>query len=161
MNIALTEYVIHDLNREPSLPYPRDRFDIVINTFSIDYVIDPAALFREVRRILKPNGLFLVIFTNRFFQTKAVKFWRDANDGDRVDYVRELFEWDGDSRRRVSSPARGGHAPRRTGLPILASRVIPSMLSLPKKWGWDRRPSVRSPSSLAMRGLTGTSSRAA
>ena len=37
-NAALSEYVIHDLNRNPILPFPGKSFDVVVNTVSL-YVI--------------------------------------------------------------------------------------------------------------------------
>jgi SAM-dependent methyltransferase len=90
-NTALTEYVIHDLNHDPHLPFPDKTFDAVINTVSVDYMTQPTEVFREVNRILKPGGLFLVIFSNRFFPQKAVKVWREASEEERVLLVEELF----------------------------------------------------------------------
>jgi len=90
-NIALTEYVIHDLNHNPSLPFPDRTFDAVINTVSVDYMTNPVAVFRDVGRILKPGGLFLVIFSNRMFPQKAVKIWRQASEEERILLVEEFF----------------------------------------------------------------------
>lgn len=97
-NPALTEYVLHDLNADPRLPFGDATFDVVLNTVSVDYLTRPFEVFREVGRILKPGGLFLVIFSNRMFPQKAVKVWREAGEEERViiveDYFRsaELFE---------------------------------------------------------------------
>ncbi|MBC7357094.1 MAG: methyltransferase domain-containing protein [Desulfacinum sp.] len=97
-NPALTEYVLHDLNADPRLPFENDTFDVVLNTVSVDYLTRPFEVFREVGRILKPGGLFLVLFSNRMFPQKVVKVWREAGEEERViiveDYFRssELFE---------------------------------------------------------------------
>lgn len=64
-NDALTERVIHDLNRDPRLPFEDARFDLVVNTVSVDYLTRPLEVFAEVGRVLKPDGLFLVVFSNR------------------------------------------------------------------------------------------------
>jgi len=94
-NPALTETVIHDVNRDPSLPFPDDSFDAVINTVSVDYMTQPIALFQEVQRILKPGGLFLVVFSNRMFPPKAVKVWTDAGEPERLILVNEYFQASG------------------------------------------------------------------
>ncbi len=94
-NEQLTYYVVHDLNHNPRLPFPNDTFDAIVNTVSVDYMTQPVAVFEEVGRILKPGGLFLVIFSNRMFPQKAVKVWRDSDENERVILVNELFELSG------------------------------------------------------------------
>jgi SAM-dependent methyltransferase len=90
-NAALGEFVLHDLNRAPVLPFPDHTFDAVINTVSVDYMTRPVEVFREVGRILKPGGLFLVAFSDRMFPQKAVKVWKESDDGERVILVEEFF----------------------------------------------------------------------
>ena len=94
-NERLTRHVIHDLNLDPHLPFPDDAFDVVVNTVSVDYMTQPVAVFEEVGRILKPGGLFLVIFSNRMFPQKAVKVWRDADENERVILVNDFFDRSG------------------------------------------------------------------
>ena len=91
-NKVLTEAVLRDLNKNPRLPFPDKRFDVVINTVSVDYLTKPEEVFKEVARVLKPGGLFLVIFSNRMFAEKAVKVWRDAGEEERVLLVEDLFK---------------------------------------------------------------------
>jgi SAM-dependent methyltransferase len=90
-NRALTEYYLHDLNKDPSLPFPDNSFDAVLNVVSVDYLTKPIDIFREVGRILKPGGLFLIIFSNRMFEEKAVKIWRQSGEEERVVVVEEFF----------------------------------------------------------------------
>jgi SAM-dependent methyltransferase len=90
-NKSLSEVVIHDLNRDPHLPFPDNTFDAVINTVSVDYMTRPVEVFREVGRILKPGGLFLVIFSNRMFPQKAVRVWRESSEEERVLLVEDFF----------------------------------------------------------------------
>jgi len=90
-NPVLTRTVIHDLNRDQNLPFPDETFDVVINTVSVDYLTRPVEVFREVGRVLKPGGLFLVIFSNRMFPQKAVKVWREAGEEERVLLVEDFF----------------------------------------------------------------------
>ena len=42
------------------LPYPDDRFDLVVASLSLHYVKDWAAALSEVRRVLKPGGRLIV-----------------------------------------------------------------------------------------------------
>jgi SAM-dependent methyltransferase len=90
-NEALTDWVYHDLNKEPSLPFPDNTFDAVLNVVSVDYITRPLEVFREVGRILKPGGLYLVIFSNRMFEQKAVNIWRQLGEQERVVLVEEFF----------------------------------------------------------------------
>jgi SAM-dependent methyltransferase len=90
-NPALTEYLIHDVNRDPRLPFQENTFDVVLNTVSVDYMIHPFELFAEVGRVLSPGGLFLVIFSNRMFRDKATKIWRRSSEQERVLIVEDFF----------------------------------------------------------------------
>ncbi|MBN2242614.1 MAG: methyltransferase domain-containing protein [Acidobacteria bacterium] len=90
-NRDLSEYVVHDLNRDGRLPFPDGSFDVVLNTVSVDYMTNPVEVFREAARILKPGGLFLVVFSNRMFPEKAVKIWRESSEEERILLVEEIF----------------------------------------------------------------------
>ncbi len=90
-NDELDEAVIHDLNENPELPFADETFDAVINTVSVDYLVHPFKIFREVGRVLKPGGLHLVFFSNRMFPQKAVKIWREATEMERIALVRDFF----------------------------------------------------------------------
>ncbi len=91
-NRVLSDYVIHDLNRDGRLPFPDGSFDVVLNTVSVDYLVNPLGVFREVGRILKPGGLLLVIFSNRMFPEKAVKIWRESSEEERILFVENIFQ---------------------------------------------------------------------
>ena len=91
-NEVLSDYVVHDLNRDCRLPFPDRSFDIVLNTVSVDYLTNPIEVFREVGRILKPGGLFLVTFSNRMFPEKAVKIWRESSEEERILLVENFFQ---------------------------------------------------------------------
>jgi SAM-dependent methyltransferase len=91
-NEALSEYLVQDLNATPELPFPGDSIDAVICTVSVEYLTRPWQVFREVGRVLKPGGLFLVTFSNRFFPSKSVKIWRECREEERVLLVPDFFE---------------------------------------------------------------------
>jgi SAM-dependent methyltransferase len=90
-NPALDQHVIHDLNHDPVLPFDDETFDVVVNTVSVDYLISPVDVFSDVARVLRPGGLFLVLFSNRFFPEKVVRIWREASPEERQMLVEDLF----------------------------------------------------------------------
>jgi len=91
-NNALLDWVIHDLNRDCTLPFPDRSFDVVLNTVSVYYLTNPVGVFREVGRILKPGGLFLVIFSNRMFPEKAVRVWRESSEEEHILLVEKFYQ---------------------------------------------------------------------
>jgi SAM-dependent methyltransferase len=91
-NPQLTSHVVHDVNHDPRLPFADETFDAAVCAVSIQYVTHPLLLFREVRRVLRPGGPFVVSFSNRCFPTKAVAVWLDASDAQHVALVRRYFE---------------------------------------------------------------------
>jgi SAM-dependent methyltransferase len=94
-NEKISRYLLHDINSDPKLTFPENTFDVVLNTVSVDYMTKPISIFREVGRVLKPGGLFLVIFSNRMFPQKAVKVWRDSNEEERIILVEDYFKGTG------------------------------------------------------------------
>jgi SAM-dependent methyltransferase len=94
-NPALNEVIVHDLNRNPRLPFADDRFDGAILTVSIQYLIRPVEVFADLGRVMRAGAPFVVSFSNRMFPTKAVWVWQQATESQRVDLVRRYFEVSG------------------------------------------------------------------
>lgn len=90
-NDMLSERVVHDLNRQPALPFQDDAFDAVVCTVSVEYLVHPLEVFREVARVLKPGGKFVVTFSNRWFPPKAIAVWADLHPFERMGLVLEYF----------------------------------------------------------------------
>ncbi len=90
-NPALTEVVVHDLNREPRLPLAEDRFEGAMLTVSIQYLIRPVEVFTDLGRVLRAGAPFVVSFSNRMFPTKAVWVWQRATESQRVELVKRYF----------------------------------------------------------------------
>jgi SAM-dependent methyltransferase len=90
-NSQLTEAVIHDLNADFNLPFASNSFDAAVCTVSIEYLIDPLAVFSEVSRVLRRDGYFIVTFSNRWFPTKAVQIWTELHEFERMGLILELF----------------------------------------------------------------------
>ena len=79
-NPAATRWLVHDLNADPVLPFPDGDFDAVTCCVSVDYLTRPVEVVREVARVLRPGGPFVVTFSNRCFPTKAVHGWLATDD---------------------------------------------------------------------------------
>jgi SAM-dependent methyltransferase len=91
-NPQLTRSLVHDLNREPRLPFGDKEFDGAMCAVSIQYVLHPVMVLREVRRVLRAGAPFVVSFSNRCFPTKAVAVWLDTIDEQHQQLVRAYFD---------------------------------------------------------------------
>jgi SAM-dependent methyltransferase len=90
-NPRLTDFVVHDLNQNALLPYPADTFEAVICSASVEYLTRPFEVFREVHRVLKPGGVFITTFSNRWFAPKAIHIWKELHDFEKMSLVLEYF----------------------------------------------------------------------
>ncbi|HJU28080.1 MAG TPA: methyltransferase domain-containing protein [Candidatus Binataceae bacterium] len=90
-NPALTGAVIHNVNRDPRLPFADASFDGAVMTVSVQYLTRPVEVFAEVGRVLRMGGPFIVTFSNRMFPTKAIALWQAASDGQRIEIVKRYF----------------------------------------------------------------------
>ncbi|MGD8582150.1 MAG: methyltransferase domain-containing protein [Gammaproteobacteria bacterium] len=90
-NPLLAHKVVHDLNRNPLLPFDDESFDGVICTASIEYLVSPMTVFSELGRVLKPDAPLIITFSNRWFPPKAIKVWGYAHEFERIGLVLEYF----------------------------------------------------------------------
>ena len=86
-NPRLDEYVVQNLNRNLRLPFGDGEFDGAGICVSIDYLIQPVEVLREVGRVLKAASPLIVTFSNRCFADKAVAVWLQLDDQCRVRLV--------------------------------------------------------------------------
>lgn len=59
-NKRLTERYIQDLNQNYTLPFASHVFDVVLLQLSIDYLIHPLEVMKEISRVLRPNGVVII-----------------------------------------------------------------------------------------------------
>ena len=90
-NPQASSWVVHDLNERPVLPFADATFDDVVCCVSVDYLTRPIEVFREVARVLRPGGAFVLTFSNRCFPTKAIRAWLANDEPGRVEIVRQYF----------------------------------------------------------------------
>src|SRR5436309_8804396 len=109
-NPQLAPHVVHDVNREVRLPFGDTEFDGAMCAVSIQYVVHPLRLLREVRRVLRPGAPFVVSFSNRCFPTKAVAVWLDTSDEQHLTLVRTYFTAAGGwTDAQAENRSLGGH----------------------------------------------------
>jgi len=110
-NAMATDRVVQDLNIEPALPFDDERFDAVTCCVSVDYLVRPVEVLREVRRVLAPGGLAVMTFSNRCFPTKAIRGWLSTDDEGRVGIVAAYFHhaggWERPSAALCTPPGPG------------------------------------------------------
>lgn len=91
-NPRLTEYVVRDLNANPTLPFADSRFDGAAICVSVDYLTDPVAVLTDAARTLKPGAPMVITFSNRCFPTKAIAAWHSLDDAGRVQLVAHFLQ---------------------------------------------------------------------
>lgn len=103
---------VHDLNRNPRLPFPDDAFDAAVCCVSVDYLTRPVEVFTDVARVVRPGGPFVCTFSNRCFPTKAIRGWLVTTDEQHCEIVAEYFRRAGGweeptAERRTAAEHRG------------------------------------------------------
>lgn len=91
-NDQLTEFVVTDINADPTLPYDDGTFDGAVVTVSVQYMTRPVETFREVARVVRPTAPFVISYSNRMFPTKAVRIWRALDDRERGVLIAAYFK---------------------------------------------------------------------
>jgi SAM-dependent methyltransferase len=90
-NPRLTDYLVQNLNELPHLPYADAEFDAAGICVSVQYLTQPADVFKELARVLRPGAPLVVTFSNRCFPDKAVYAWQALDDNGHVALVQQYF----------------------------------------------------------------------
>lgn len=94
-NERLSTRIVQDLNRNPVLPFGDASFDAVLIAVSIQYLVRPVDVFRDIARVLVPRGRVIVAMSHRCFPTKAVRAFHQLATQDRIGLVGAYFDLTG------------------------------------------------------------------
>eukprot|EP01038_Epipyxis_sp_PR26KG_P006409 gene6409-8822_t len=94
-NNRLNARIVQDLNKDYKLNIKDNSFDVALIQLSIDYLIHPIEVLKEISRILKPGGILIVSFSNRIFFNKAVALWTGKSDIDHFETIGEYLYFSG------------------------------------------------------------------
>ena len=96
-NPRLHRWIVQDLNKSTCLEFEDAYFDAALICVSIDYLVRPTAVLRELARVVKTSGSLIITFSNRCFPTKAVIPWLNLSDAEHMEFVqsrvRAAMEW--------------------------------------------------------------------
>ncbi len=111
-NPVLDQRHVHDLNRTLCLPFDDQQFDVVICTVSVEYLTWPVQIFREVCRVLRPGGIFVNTFSDRWFPPKVVAVWTELTSFERLGLVANYYQRAGGYEHLRTHSVRGLPRPR-------------------------------------------------
>jgi SAM-dependent methyltransferase len=99
--------------------FPADSFDIVYHAHSLNFIPDPGTVFDEVRRVLRPGGLYRLSYSNPFVHAMFDCPWHGTGygvlqpyvDGEEIRYPDPHWEVDDEEGRssRVVGPREWRH----------------------------------------------------
>ena len=112
-NPRLTDFVVRDLNAQPSLPFGDGEFDAVTCCVSVQYLTKPVEVMREAARVCRDGAPIIITFSNRCFPTKAVWAWQMLDDAGHLDLVESYLENAGGwgSIEKLNRTPRGSREP--------------------------------------------------
>lgn len=90
-NPVLAENIVHNLNENTTLPFKDDTFGAVVCTASVEYLIQPFAVFEEVARILKPKGVFILTFSDHWLEQNVIRIWTELHEFERMGLISQYF----------------------------------------------------------------------
>jgi len=91
-NKQLDDWVVHDLNKDPILPFENSTFDASAICVSIDYLTDPISVIKDAGRVLRQNSPLIITYSNRYFESKATTAWLYLSDEQRGYLIKSFLE---------------------------------------------------------------------
>ena len=90
-NPRLHANTVHNLNDHPALPFADGEFDAACICVSVDYLVKPVEVIRDIGRVVTPGGPLVITFSNRCFPTKAVAIWHHLTGSGQQHLVESYF----------------------------------------------------------------------
>lgn len=90
-NPRFDDFFVQNLNQDLKLPQGDQTFDAVLIAVSVQYLQYPEAILSEIHRVLKPDGVIIISFSNRMFYQKAIQAWREGTDDQHLQLVQSYI----------------------------------------------------------------------
>ena len=100
-NKQLNSFWVQNFNLNQKIPLDNNSVDYCLMVAAWQYLQYPETLSREISRILKDGGKFLVSFSNRAFWHKAPNIWTTSTEEERLKYVRKVLISNGFKEPRI------------------------------------------------------------
>ncbi len=123
-NDQLTDFKPKNLNIESVLPYEDESFDVVTCVVSIDYLINPIQVLKEVHRVLKPGGKVIISQSNRCFPSKAIAMWLQMNDRQHLELINGYFQYAGGFQKRKAFDITASDGPNEYRDPMFIMEAV-------------------------------------
>ncbi len=94
-NKRLDWYWIQNLNKEQNMPIEDSCIDVALIVAGWQYLQYPEKVTLELSRIIKPDSLLIVSFTNRAFWTKSPNIWSYSSEKQRIEYINSVLTSNG------------------------------------------------------------------
>lgn len=144
---------IHGDTRDLSI-FPQDRFDIVWQVYSINFVPSVQPVAKEVRRVLKLGGIYFLQFANPFVQAVDDEAWNgkayplEAAYIDGEDLTNRFPHWDVTQADGTSLKLDSPHEFRHT-LSTVLNTLAGNGFTLLGLWEWQKTDEDPTPGSWA------------
>ena len=86
-NPRLSRHFVQDLNADPQLPVESQSIDCALIVVSIQYLIQPVPVMRELYRTLRAGGRLCIAMSHRCFPTKAIRAFTQLSPQERMQLV--------------------------------------------------------------------------
>ena len=90
-NKRLDSFWVQNLNKTQNMPIEDSSIDVGLIVAGWQYLQYPEKVSSELSRIIKPNSLLIISFTNRAFWTKAPNIWTYSSEEKRIEYVTSVL----------------------------------------------------------------------
>lgn len=110
-NPRLSRFWVQNLNSDQALPLAADSVDAALMVAGWQYLQYPEAIAAELLRIVRPEGVLIVAFSNRLFAQKAPQIWLNGSDRDRLTTVATVLMAQGWPQPRLVAEATRAEGP--------------------------------------------------
>ena len=94
-NKRLNSFWVQNLNTKQNMPMEDSSIDIGLIVAGWQYLQYPEKVSLEISRIIKPDSLLIISFTNRAFWNKAPNIWTYSSEEKRIEYVNNVLAANG------------------------------------------------------------------